>query len=356
MHLINQALENKIKDLALWLDYFIYLLFSITKFRKFPKSVNRILVIELLLIGDLINITPTIKALKKKFTNVKIDVLVLEKMKDVLSGNPNINKILIYENNFSKLTKKIRGNNYDLAVILHPGSIKISLALFLAKVKYRIGCTKVGLLTGKGFLLNKKIMPNTKIQHKVEDNLDVVRSIKANINEKKLELYTTKESDKKIDDLFKQNKIAKKDFKVVLHAAANYKSHEWLPERFANVADYLVKKHKAKVIFSGSNLDINLNNKIIKLMKNKAFNFAGTSIKEFFSLIKKADLVISVDTSAMHVAAAFNKEIIALFELGLGYPKVWYPYTNKRHVIVKGKSMKDIREEDVLKVIKEVLR
>ena len=356
MHLINQTLENKIKEFFLWLDYIIYLLFSVTKFKKFPKNINKILVVELLLIGDLINITPVIKALKKKFPTAKIDILVLEKMKNVLSGNPNTNKTLIYENNFLKLTEKIKKNNYDLGVILHPGSLKISLALLFANVKYRIGCTKVGILSGKGFFLNKKIIPNAKIQHKIEDNLDVVRSIKANLNddEKKLEIYTTKDADKKIDALFKKNKISKKDFKVVVHAAANYKSHEWLPERFAHITDYLIKKYKAKVIFSGSNLDINLNDKIIKLMKYKALNLAGTTIKEFFSLIKKSDLVISVDTSAMHVAAAFNKEVIALFELELGYPKIWYPYTNKRHLIFKGKSMRDIKEEDVIKVIDNI--
>ena len=67
-------------------------------------------------------------------------------------------------------------------------------------------------------------------------------------------------------------------------------------------------------------------------MKFKSFSFAG-NIKQFFSIIKNSSLVISVDTSAMHIAAAFNKKIIALF--GSGNPKIWYPYVNNRIVIYK---------------------
>ena len=51
----------------------------------------------------------------------------------------------------------------------------------------------------------------------------------------------------------------------------------------------------------------------------------------FFSIIKNSDLVITVDTSASHIAAALNKPVITLF--GASNPNVWYPYTKKRKVI-----------------------
>ncbi len=106
-------------------------------------------------------------------------------------------------------------------------------------------------------------------------------------------------------------------------------------------------------------------------MQNKSINSVGTTIKQFFAIINGADLIVSVDTSATHVAAAFNKPVIALF--GAGIPDVWYPYTEKRTVIFKDnvcisclkakctnkvnmECMKAIAVSDVKKEIDEILR
>ena len=71
-------------------------------------------------------------------------------------------------------------------------------------------------------------------------------------------------------------------------------------------------------------------------MHYPAYNFAGkTSIQQFFALIKKSSFVISVDTSAMHVAAALKIPVVALF--GEGHPEVWRPYSKNSKVIFKEK-------------------
>ncbi len=353
MKRLRFVLDDKIRNLALWIDYLIYLLFNPFKFKQFPKDIKKILVVELLEIGDLIVATPVIKTLKENYPNAEIDVLVLPSMTDVISGNKNINEIISYDDN---LVNELKQKNYDLGIILHPGSFKISLALFKGKVKYRIGCAKAGTFYGKGFFLNKKIKPNTKVQHKIEDNLDVIRPIVKNII-KKPEIFTDKN-------------VKNKNY-VVIHPGAKFITHNWISERFAEAADYIANKYKKTIVFTGSKKDEVLIKNIQGLMKNKSINSVGSTIKQFFAIIKNADLVISVDTSAMHAAAAFNKPIIAL--LGAGVPDVWYPYTEKRAVIFKNnvcvscwkskcsnkenmECMKAINVSDVIKEIDKFLR
>ncbi|MBI2672921.1 glycosyltransferase family 9 protein [Candidatus Woesearchaeota archaeon] len=353
MKRLRFILDDKIRNSALWIDYILYLLLNPFKFKQFPKEVRRILVVELLEIGDLIVATPVIRTLKENYPNSEIDVLVLPSMTDVISGNKNISEIISYDNN---LISKLKQKDYDLGIILHPGSFKISLALFNGKVKYRIGCVKAGTFYGKGFFLNKKIRPNTKIQHKVEDNLDVIRSIVKTII-KKPEIFT--------------DKLVKNKNYVVIHPGAKFITHNWISERFAEVADYIANKYKKTIVFTGSKKDDALIKNIQGLMKNKSINSVGTTIKQFFAIIKNADLVLSVDTGAMHVAATFNKPVIALF--GAGIPDVWYPYTEKRTVIFKDdvcvsclkakctnkinmECMKAITVSDVIKEADEFLR
>jgi len=346
METFTKKISNNLRIIVWYLDYFMFkLIRTFTGLKKVPFNFKNILVIELLYMGDVIAITPVLRALKQKFPRAKIDVLLRPSMKDVLIGNPNVDKLLGYDKqDFDKKFNLIIGEfkgKYDLAVLLHPGvdigNYKVSKLLKNAEIPFRIGCTKVGFLEGKGFFMHRKTMPTFELKHKVEDNLDVVRTIGVDTADKRLELYATEGAQKYIDNLLKKEGITKKDLIVVIHAAPQHKTHEWVIERFANIADELIKQYKAKVIFSGSRKDWEYNQEIINSMKMEAINLAGkTDIKQFFATVKRADLVISVDTSAMHVAAAFNRPVIALF--GAGNPRIWAPYCKNSVVIFKEKE------------------
>lgn len=378
METFSKKLSNLLRILVWYGEYTLFkTVTTFTGVKKFPKNIHNILIIELLYIGDVIAITPAIKALKQKFPNANIDVMLRPSMADVLSGNPNVNKILTYdkqdfEKRYNQIVKELKGK-YDLAVLLHPGvdigNYKVSELLKKAKIPFRIGCTKVGFLEGKGFFMHRKTKPTFRLKHKIEDNLDVVRTIGADTQDKRLEVYTTKEAESYIDELLKKEEITKNDFITVIHAAPQHKAHEWIAERFANLADKLIGKYETKIIFTGSQKDEEYNQKIINLMRDKAINLAGKAdIKQFFTAIKRANLVISLDTSAMHVAAALDKPIISLF--GAGNPRIWRPYCKKSIVIFKEKEsctscmkhkckkgytcMKAITEQDVLKAVAEL--
>ena len=305
MQYLRYKLEEFVKNLAWHLIYLLWIILCPLKFKPFPKNPKSILIIERLFLGDLIAATPTIRAVKQRYPNAKLSVLVHPKMKDVLLGNPNVNEIITD-------VKK----SYDLAIILHPGldwgSFKASLKII--KSKFRMGSTKVGLREGKGYFLHRKTFPTFKLKHKIDDNLDVIKPIKP--KSRTLELHT------QIKPKYKNT--------IIIHATPQHESHKWDEVKFAQLADKL----KGKIVFTGAEKDKSYNEKIISLMKSKAINLAGkTSIQELFALVKDSKQVISVDTGIMHIAAAFNKPSIALF--GAGNPKIWRPYSSKAKVIFK---------------------
>ena len=370
MILLSRKIHDKIADLVMWLDYLVHLIFNPFKFKKFPKKINKILVIELLQLGDLIVITPTLRAIKNRFKRAQIDMLVNSNASELLDDNINIGNILIYKD-FYNLIKVLKRNKYDLGIILHPGSFKISLALLLGKVKYRVGCTKVGLLSGKGFFLNTKIKPNLQWQHKIQDNLDVVRSIVADTDNIRLEVHSNKESRNYIENLFVKNKVKKDDLVIGIHTYSKHKNQRWYEERFADLADELIEKYKAKVVFTGAPGEEDYINSIINKMKFKPVNLVGkTSIKQFIALIERLNLLVSVDTSAIHIASALNKPVIALF--GPTIPTFWGPTSDKSSVIWKTnvcsgcrlyyckikthECMKSITVEDIMHSVDRIIK
>src|SRR3989344_3634316 len=137
-----RAKFEDILRLCMWYIDYILFLFSLQK-KEIKTRINNILLIELLYIGDLIVITPTLRALRNKFKDSKITLMTLTEMKDVLSGNKNIDKITSYKleylkNNPDKIINELN-NKYDLAIILHPhpelGS-KISKIIYKANIPY----------------------------------------------------------------------------------------------------------------------------------------------------------------------------------------------------------------------------
>lgn len=303
------------------LDYFYMFPF---KFKKLGR-VRRILIVELKFIGDIIVATPSIKAVKQAFPSAKLDVLVPQGMEDVLYGNPNIYHVLSFNYNYDEWANKLRGN-YDLAIILHNGTISVSTMLLKAKIPYRIGCTKVGFLESKGLFLHKKTKPTYRIKHKIDDNLDVIKTVGIYPRDKSLEIY----SDSKIE--LEMNKKLPKNYCAILNSSRHAENKEWLPERFAELSQFL-NNNGYNIVLTGSKQDYEKNENLKKLSPVFMYNFAGTSIKEFFAVIKNAEFVISIDSSAMHIAAGFNVPVIALF--GAGTPKIWKPYSKNSIVIFK---------------------
>jgi len=330
--------EDKLRIISNSLDYLLYK--TRTLFTKEPSlnNIKNILVVELKRIGDILVTTPTLRALKKSFPQANIDVVVLPGMEDVLYGNKNVHQVLAWDRdkikeNYNVYLQQIK-DKYDLGIILHNGTYEVSRLLKEANIPYRIGCTRVGFREPKGYFLTKQLLPDKKLKHKTEDNLDVLKLININnIEDKNPEAYITKKAEIGIKNLLKKNDITNKDFIVILHTVS-WTHPTWFKERFAELADKLIEKYKAKIIFVGAEKEIEFIKEIQSLMKKKSINLAGkTSIQELFALIKRVDLVIGIDSASTNIAAAFKTPVIALF--GAGDKTIWAPYSENSISIQK---------------------
>jgi lipopolysaccharide heptosyltransferase II len=301
------------------------------KWKRFPNVIRRILIVETLKIGDLLVATPVFRAVKKHWKNAEVDVLVAPACAELLQINTDVHEIIPYTD-FNTLRKIIKGKKYDLAILLHEGSFSLSWLLFRAGITYRVGGTKTGIRYGKGFFLHKKIQPNNRWQHKIEDNLDVARAIGADTKNKRIELPVDPAAKRKIQAQLK--KYGEKIFGI--HAPSQHQSQQWIPERFAAVADRLVENYHCSIVFTGIKNEREYIETIIKQTthKNSMINYAGkTTMQEFIALIDSLKLLISIDTGAIHIASARNVPTVALF--GPTIPTFWGPSHERKRIIWK---------------------
>ena len=297
----------------------------------------KILIIKFRNIGDVLLSTPLISNLKHIYPNSQIDIALNKGCEDMVSNNPNINNIIIYDRpRIKKLsilsqfkeevrfTRIIRNNHYDMVINLTEGDRGAQLAFLSGASK------KLGFPVRKGLLSKIKIFDklgdDKKWQHTVEKDLQFINLLGKEVDNKEVKIYWPNKVKQEIDKILADNNI---DQFVHIHPVSRWMFKCWEDDRMASIIDYLQQDKGLKVIITGAPVKKELDriDKILELCKTNPINLSGAlTLKHLACLSSKAKLFFGVDTAPMHMAAATNTPVIALF--GASFPVIWGPWNN----------------------------
>ena len=272
----------------------------------------KILIIHTAFIGDIVLSTPLIQKIKDIYPNSEIDYLTLPGNKSIISNNPNLRKIILYDKKvgdrgikgFLKVLKIIKNNKYDMAVIPHRFIRSILLAK-LAGIKKIIG---FDVATGSFLLTDKRHYDMTK--HEVE------------------RLPSRKDSEK-IDKI-----LDGKSYKNLITIAPGSQRPEkiWPIKKYDELIKMLSGNSANLIAVTGGKAEKSLLLKSVNI--ENVIDLRGEiSLLEFAALLSKSDIIISNDSAPVHIGSAFEKPfIIGIFGPGkraLGF----FPWTEKSVVI-----------------------
>ncbi|MBI4778727.1 glycosyltransferase family 9 protein [Candidatus Desantisbacteria bacterium] len=298
-----------------------------------PADIKKILVIKLVAIGDLVVALPTLRALKQGFPHAHLALMTTPRVREVVEGCPYIDEIIYYDilgkdkgiTGLIKLIRILKEKTFDLALELDHYYRITSLITYSAGIKNRAGFDLPG--QGRRGLVTIK-SPYLTDRHEIEAFLEMAKAVGAkNTLAELVPIWTSQEDEKYIDSFFKQNKIQSDDFVVAIHPGTGPSAtcRRWAARRFADLADWLIREYKAKVIFTGAPSEVDLVNNILAFMQEKPIVAAGkTSLKQLAQIARRCGLFISVDTGPLHVAAAMGTRVIGLY--GPNIPSKWGPY------------------------------
>jgi len=297
--------------------------------KRTTNDYRRILIARLDRIGDVVLSTPAIKAVREAYPASHIAFMVRPYARDIVAGNPFLDEVITYDKRMGlwgtlKFIRFLRRRRFDLALVLHPTS-RTNLLAYLARIPKRIGFDKK-----MGFMLTRRI-PHTKqfgLKHEIDYTLDLVRHIGIESPSRDLHVPISSKNEERVDKLFARYNVAKSDKVIAINPGASCHSKRWHPERFANVADGLARKHKAKIVLVAGGEDRGITKRIASLMKGPCINLAGaTTVADMASILRRARLFISNDSGPVHIACAVGTPVIAIFgrsDRGLS-PTRWGP-------------------------------
>ncbi len=302
-----------------------------------PKhnSLNKILVIGAAWVGDAVLSQPLFAALKKQSPDCGIDVLAPSWTQGVLARMPEITHIL--DNPFGHgqlrwiarraLGKELRREHYQQAIIL-PNSFKSALIPWFAQIPRRTGY--VGEM--RHFLLNDKRDLDRSAHPLMVERFAALALPQNGVLQGPVpfpRLHADLEA--QAATLHRLNLTLNPPVAILCPGAEFGPAKRWPVRHFATAARQLIGQG-FQIWLLGSKKDHPIAALLSHEIDGPIYNLCGTTnLSEAVDLMAAAQRVISNDSGLMHVAAALDIPLVAVF--GSSSPEFTPPLSNRAQVV-----------------------
>jgi heptosyltransferase-2 len=276
------------------------------------KNFERILIIQTAFVGDVILITPLIRAVRSLYPHATIDALVIPETAGVLANNPYIDKTLTFDKRANKLgafirsLREIRRRKYDLAISPH-SSTTTAYLMWLGGVRERLGFDR---WHAARYLTMK--VPHLENVHKIKKNLHLLSALIDRDFDMQSELYPDRCAREKAESIIRDLDFPGRPI-VGIAPGSVWNTKRWPQEHYRALAEKLFEA-RFNLVFIGSHDERALCQRIIDDSGVRAPDVAGElSLLESAAVIELCDLLICNDSGALHMAGAMKTRVFAFF-------------------------------------------
>jgi heptosyltransferase-3 len=303
-------------------------------------SFKRILIIKMKFMGDVLLASPVLHALKEAWPQAQVSFLVAKGTEEMISNHPLLDELLVVnrrqETAFQALAlaAQIRRRRFDLVLELTDGD-RGAIYSWLSRARVRLGFDYPGRPFWQRYLAFTHLVPGpVSPRHMVEQNLMPLALLGLNTPDPWPAFYWPDQAETRIRSLLATLKLTPGNF-VVMHPGASARTKCWSPEGYARVVELLQEEFRLPVVLTGApnQIDRNLAAAILEQAHSPPHNLVERlSLKELGALFSRARFFFGVDSAPMHMAAAVNIPVVALF----GHTNVvrWGPW-GYGHLVIK---------------------
>ena len=283
---------------------------------------KRILIVKLSSLGDLFHALPTVRALKEGL-DAEIDWVTQPEYVDLVRCFDDADNVIPFprrhlHTQLVSFRKQLRTNRYDYVIDLQ-GLLKSAVITAAARGGRKIGPS--GSREGSSLFYHARSGRKNKERHAVEELQDVVRHLGLPSPEEPLFPVT-----------FPAHAGLGQGLHIALCPCSRAAGKNWPADRFIETGIKLQQHPGAIIHLVGSPADLPVCEQMATAIGPTAQNHAGeTTLLELGGLLGQMDLLITVDSGPMHMAAAIGVPTLALF--GPTSPLRTGPYGKQHRVI-----------------------
>ena len=327
---------------------------------------KKILVIDFGQLGDVVLSLPALRSIRGRFPRAHITIAVGKPGAEVINLSGYADDSLVVDRvalrdgfkplsifRVFELVKDVRRRKFDFVIDLHSLS-ETNLLGFLSGAPKRLYSRRHG--RSLEFLANFHPRPPAEAEssdrHLVDRYLDVLIPLDVKNADRVPQLKTKRADDVLIDQILSSAKVATGTPLVGLFPGAGHPGRRWPLEKFADLADYLMRNDKVRVMVFAGPEERALVKEMRKVFPPHTLILDSLTIPQLAAALARLSVFISNDTGPMHMAVAVGTPVVALLDRPT--PNSFVPLES-HHRVMLGQTIKDITTDEVYAVVRELL-
>ncbi|GHX38932.1 glycosyltransferase family 9 protein [Vibrio cholerae] len=291
-----------------------------------PKSVC---FLRLSAIGDVCHAVAAVQHLQQFWPQTQVTWVVGNVEAQLLEGLPNV-ELIVFDKKaglagMKAVWQQLKGRKFDALVHMQL-ALRASLLTLGIRARYKVGFNFKRAKEGQWLFTNRKIA-DTESAHVLDSFFSFTEYLGVPRQTPTWNLPISEQ-----DRLFARTQLGQQST-VVICPAASKDERNWVTERYAQFADYVINQGY-QVVLCGSPAvrEVQLAANIATLMTQPVINLVGkTNLKQLTALLREAKLVLAPDSGPAHIATTQGTPVLGLY--AHSNPKRTGPYFNVNDVV-----------------------
>lgn len=275
--------------------------------------------------GDIIHALPVLRGLRQRYPDAAISWLVATHFADLLTADPDLHEVIPFDRKrfgkmwyspsalreFIQFNAALRKRQFDLVVDLQ-GLFRSGFLARVTGADVRIGLPNSREFA-RAFHTHVTERPGDS-EHAADFNWAVARMLGFERVQRDFAIRVNDQDRAAAEALLHPITGSASRSYAVLVPATRWATKCWPAARYGELARILLDRFNLPSVLVGGNDDIALGEIAVENSQGAAHNLCGkTTLRQLAVVIEKAAIVVTGDSTPMHMAAAFDRPLVAIF-------------------------------------------
>lgn len=298
-----------------------------------PTVPGNICIVMMSAVGDAVHVLPVINALKRENPASRITWVLQPGPAMLVRGHRSVDDIIIFDRSrglraFANAAAEMSRRQFDLVINLQV-YFKAGIVTGFSRAPIKLGFDR-GRARDMNWLFTNRKIPANRVQHVQDQYFEFLYALGVSPEPVDWDLGPW-DNEREWQRAFVES-IDRPIASIVV--ATSKPEKDWIPERWAEVADALHADLGMQVVLVGgrSARELAAERAVMEASTHQPLSTLGSGLRNLVSILDASALVLSPDTGPLHMSVALNRPVISL--MGYTNPKRTGPYRRFHDLII----------------------
>ena len=294
---------------------------------------NRVCVVMMSAVGDAVHVLPVLEALKRKSPATHVTWILQPGPAMLVRGHRSVDEILLFDRSkgwraFADVRSELARRAFDLVINLQV-YFKAGVLTSFTRASVKLGFDRARARDFNWLFTTHRIPPHAP-QHVQDQYFEFLTAL--NVPHEPVSWALGPWPDEREAQSTFLEKFDRPIASIVV--ATSKPQKDWLPERWAQVADALWYDFDLQPVLVGgqSSRELAAEHAIMTRARRAPYSALGSGLRNLVGIIDGSALVLSPDTGPLHMAVALDRPVVSL--MGYTNPKRTGPYRKFHDLII----------------------